>query len=102
MDIVNKIKRMQRESGLSSAQLAYKAGISPTTLQRMYSRGSIPRLGTLFKICSGFGITMEHFFSEDDFLPHTDMSQAELLKFFSELCEEQRHTLLVFLESIKS
>jgi transcriptional regulator with XRE-family HTH domain len=66
MDILDKIRRLQKERGWSVYRLSYEAGLTQSTVANMFSRKTVPSIPTLKALCDAFGITLAQFFAEDE------------------------------------
>ena len=64
--ILDKIKRLLEEKGMTYYQLAKISGLSVSSLRNTMRYSYQPTFGTLDKICNGLGITLSQFFAEDD------------------------------------
>ena len=100
MDVLEKIKRLQREKGLSMAQLAKEANITPSTLSTLFQRNNQPTIPTLQAICKAFGITISQFFADSNIPYDLTLEQACLLENWNRLNEEQKTAVLMLLKSI--
>ena len=66
--VVTRIWELSRERGISPNELAERAGITQTTMYNMMTgKNKNPTVTTIFRICSGLSITLEEFFSGEDF-----------------------------------
>lgn len=66
--IVKRIEDLSIEKGLSINALAYKSGISPSTLKNiMYGYSNNPGILTIKIICDGLNISFKDFFNCDLF-----------------------------------
>ena len=64
LDVLERIYQLRTERGWSEYQLAEMSGISQSTISSWYRKGLLPSIGSLEKICRGFGITLSCFFNE--------------------------------------
>ena len=78
MEILPRLKELQRQRGWSDYKIAKFAGISPNTVSNIYRRNNVPELATLEALCKAFGITLSQFFAEDEMIELT----PELRKLF--------------------
>jgi len=97
LDILQKIKTLQRARGYNNAQLAKKSGLAPTTLQGLYKRNNLPTIPTLTAICSGLDLTLAQFFADSNLPPDLTHDQIELLEHWNALTDEKRKALLTLL-----
>ena len=100
MDILEKVKKLQKEKGLNNAQLAKQAGLPPTTIQNLYKRSNQPTFPTLQALCKAFGITVAQFFAEGNVPPDLTPEQIRLLEHWNTLTNEQKEALLTLIESM--
>ena len=93
MDVIKKIKDLAEERGWTIYQLTVEADIGQSTLSNMFSRGTMPSIATLSKICDAFGITLSQFFCE---VSANDVSprEKELLKHFRKLSKSKQDYLI--------
>ncbi|MDR1747704.1 MAG: helix-turn-helix domain-containing protein [Spirochaetaceae bacterium] len=61
-DILDKIRTIRLEKGISIVKLANSAGISHSHLYYIETKKIIPSIETLSKIAEGLGVTMKDFF----------------------------------------
>ena len=100
MDVLSKIKKLQKENELNNAELARKAGIPPTTLQAMYKRNNQPTISTLQALCRAFGITVSQFFADSNIPLDLTPEQANLLEHWNTLTDEQKEAVLSLIKSM--
>ena len=103
VDVHNRIKDLAVERGLSSYELAKRAGLAESSLYNMLNRKTMPKIETLDKICKGLEVSMSDFFvfkSEpraDSYLPESDV---ELLEVNRNLTEKNQKHLLVYAQGM--
>ena len=97
MDVIKKILDLTAERGWSLYQLSFEADIGQSTLSNMISRGTMPSITTLKKICHAFDITLSQFFDETDSKNELSPQEKELLCLFRNLPETKRKCLLDFI-----
>lgn len=99
MDILGKIIKLQNERNWSNYELAQRAEIPPTTLAAILYRNNIPKVDTLQKICSAFGLSLAQFFLEDEEMEMLSETEKEMLHRFRRLSPKQQKALIsVFTE----
>lgn len=69
---VEKLYGHMREQNITLSRVAVLSGISASTLNNIVNRGSAPRLDTIYKICTGLGISVHDFF---DFPPYNEVKR---------------------------
>ena len=69
-----------------------------STLNTMLNKTSAPSVGSLEKICSGFGITLSQFFTDESELAALTAEQRKLLETWDRLSGADRAKALSFLE----
>ena len=65
IDVLDKITKLKDQKGWTSYKLAQKAGIPQSTISTWYSKGRVPAIGDLEKICDAFNISLADFFREE-------------------------------------
>lgn len=64
-NVIERIKELCAMRSWSYYRLAKESGITYSTLNTLLKKAYCPSIPTLCRICSGFGITLEQFFSEE-------------------------------------
>lgn len=100
MDVLSRINQLKSERGWSEYQLAEASEIPQSTISSWYRKNMMPSIGSLEKICKGFGISLSYFFSEPDEAIALTAQQRKLLDNWNKLTAEQKQTLLAFLEQL--
>ena len=100
MDVLERIYQLRTERGWSEYQLAEASEISQSTISSWYRKGMLPSIGSLEKICKGFGITMSRFFETGDETISLTSEQRRLLDGWERLTPKQRKSLIEFLENL--
>lgn len=97
-----KIKTMLKERGWSIYKLAKESGIPYSSLNSLFQKNNQPTISTLEKICCGFHISMEEFFSGDT--PYSeiryDFSNEELciIEMYRSLTSRDRKLFLAYIK----
>jgi len=100
LDVLEKIKKLQKEKGWNGAQLAEKAGLTPSVVSMMYKRNNQPTISTLQAICTAFGITVAQFFADSNVPPDLTQDQIRLLEHWNALTDEQKEALFALIKSM--
>ncbi|MCL2547481.1 MAG: helix-turn-helix domain-containing protein [Oscillospiraceae bacterium] len=66
MEVLEKIRKLRDERGLSNYKLAKMAGISEGSLNNLFRLNNQPTIPTLQAICKGLGISLSQFFADDE------------------------------------
>lgn len=90
MDILDRIKTLQRERGWSNYQLTKEAALTPTTLTNMFSRKTMPSIATLTAICEAFEISLSQFFCEDDATPILSKEEVAFIQRYRQLSKKNK------------
>lgn len=90
MNVLEKIKKLQKERGWSTYRLAYESCLTPSTLSNMFARGTCPTVDTLEKICDAFGITLSEFFENDESKIYVSKEEIQLLNQYRALTEKEK------------
>lgn len=100
MDVLARIRDLCRERGLSSYELARRAGLPYSTLNTLLLKGNQPSLPTLRKICTGLGITVQQFFDADADTQCLTPAQKECLSLFSVLTAEKQALVISYMKGL--
>ena len=63
--IMKRIDEICNKQNISISKLALKGGITPVVLYDIRSKGKVPGVTTLKKLCDGINITLSEFFDRD-------------------------------------
>lgn len=66
MDILDRLRNLQKEYGWSDYRTAQAAGLARGTVSNIFRRNTTPSFATLEALCKGFGITLSQFFDYDN------------------------------------
>ncbi len=66
MDAIKKLNELRLTRNMSVYRLSELSGINQSTLANTFSRGTVPSLENLEKICDALGITLAQFFMTDE------------------------------------
>lgn len=98
MDILSRLKELQKQRGWSDYKIAKQAGLSPNTVSNVYRRNNIPEIVTLEAICKAFGLTLSQFFAENDMIELTP-ELHNLFEKWTALTENQKNAVWQILDS---
>lgn len=98
MDIIDKIKYLTNQKGWTIYQLSNEADIGQSTLTNMFTRGTLPSITTLTKLCDAFGITLSQFFDESDTNGNISYREKELINLYRNLPVEKQDLLIKILK----
>ncbi len=96
--ILDRIVRMREARGWSEYQLSVEAGMLQSTISGWYTKGKLPTVPSLQKICDAFGITLSQLFAEEGDTVTLTAQQKELLDNWINLEASQQEALLAFLK----
>lgn len=67
-EVINRINQLLAEQNLTANALAYKSGISQSTIKSILNSESVnPGIVTIKKLCDGFEISIVDFFNTSNF-----------------------------------
>ena len=97
-EIINRILTLCQSRQWSVYRLAKESGIAYSTLCTMLHKGNTPSIGTLIRICNGFGISIGDFFDEEN--PRSTLSESETrcLSVWNALTRESKDQSLRYME----
>ncbi len=90
MDIIKRIDDLMKERGWSDYRLAAESGLSSSTIANIHRRNTVPSITTLESICSAFGISLSHFFTEEENTVQLNTSQKKLFDEWLTLTDSQK------------
>lgn len=97
MDVLARIEELRKQKGWTMYKLGNEAGLTPSTLTNMYTRGTSPSIGTLSAICAALGVSMSEFFN--DALEQSD-EETHLLAMYHQLTAEQKKAVQTIVEGL--
>ncbi len=102
MDVLKRLKSLQKEYGWSDYRTAKEAGLASSTISNIYKRNTLPNVITLEAICKGFGITLSQFFSENDtkvieLTPETE----KLFHKWLDLSDDKKSIVIQLMDALK-
>jgi transcriptional regulator with XRE-family HTH domain len=100
LDVIEKLKNLQKETGWSDYKIAKKAGLSAGTVSNLYKRNTVPNIFTLEAICKGFGITLSQFFAENELVEMTP-DFKELAYNYGKLTNENKKLILQLTKNLR-
>lgn len=100
--IIQRIIDLCNKKDISRYRLSINSGIAQSSLSTMLNRKTMPSIGTLIKICDGFGMSLAEFFADDDSIPELSQEQKELLRDWNKLTDHQKEVAFAFIQGIMS
>ena len=100
MDVLQRIRTLCQERGLSYYELAKRSGIPYSTLNTLLLKETQPSLPTLKRLCIGLGISMQQFFSANEGFTDLTPEQTECLSLFSILSAEEQALAIAYMKGL--
>jgi transcriptional regulator with XRE-family HTH domain len=100
VDVLDRLRKLQNETGWSDYRIAQKSGLSSGTVSNLFRRNTIPNIYTLESICKGFGITLSQFFADNDLVELTP-ELKELADNWNKLSDENKQLVLQLIKNLK-
>ncbi len=94
------LKVVCREKGLSTNGLAKRAGISSSTMSYLMNGRTKPQLYTLLVICNVLGISIGELFGEEGASKKKDLSEEKLLAGYRQLSDRKKEMLQTYVEML--
>lgn len=98
--MLERLKVLCRERNWSYYELAKRSGIPYSTLNTLLLKGTQPSLPTLKRLCTGLGISMQQFFSDDEQAQVLTQEQKECLSLFQLLTAEEQALALSYMKGL--
>ena len=90
MDVIKRIDDLMKERDWSDYRLAAESGLSSSTIANIHRRNTVPSITTLESICGAFGISLAHFFTEEETTVQLNTSQKKLFDEWLTLTDSQK------------
>ncbi len=100
MDVIKKLNELRLERDLSVYRLSELSEINQSTLANTFSRGTLPSISNLEKICKAMGITLSQFFSEDDENVFITKGESNLLSDYRKLSPDVKEKIADMIRSV--
>ena len=100
MDILIKIRKLQKERGWSEYRLAKEAGLTQSTISGLYRKNNLPTIPTLESLCKAFGITLSQFFADGNLPVDLTDEQQKMLSEWNALTSEQKESIFHLLKTM--
>ena len=100
MDILKKLNDLRLERNMSVYRLAELSGINQSTLANTFSRGAIPSVQNLEKICNTLGVSLAQFFTEDEILVRLTPEEAVFFANYKKLPASIKQSVNEIVESV--
>lgn len=97
-----KLEILMNQKQWSVYRLAKESGISYSSLNNLFQRNTEPTLPTLRKICTGLGISLSDFFSDEYTPVITEYSADErkLLSLYQSLKSSDKKLLMTYAQAL--
>ena len=93
MDILKRLTDERNKRNWSEYQLAKNSDITQSTISTWYRKNMQPSVSSLEKICSGLGITLSQFFSEEEAV-ELSKEQKQILERWDALSKKQKEAVI--------
>ena len=100
-DVLGRIQELCQSRNWTYYRLAKESGIPYSTLNTMLRKTNAPTVHTLQKLCSGFGITLEQFFSSDVPVPELTEEQRAVLQLWDTLDATSQALASAYIQGLK-
>lgn len=99
-DVLARIQELCELRSWTYYRLAKEADIPYSTLNTMLRKTNAPTVHTLQKLCTGFGITLEQFFSAEDKTVAFSKDQCEFLTEWNQLDDTGKQLALAYMQGL--
>lgn len=101
-DIIGRIIALCEARSWTVYRLAKESNITYSTLCTMLHKANSPSIGTLIKICNGFGISLSEFFDKENDCILLSDNEKEHLSRWNKLTVENQITVKKYIEYLIS
>ena len=99
-DVIGRIKELCQVRSWSYYRLAKESGIAYSTVNTLLRKTYCPAVPTICRICDGFGITLEQFFSDEkDPFSVTHEQRAHLAR-WEQLSEKDKELAEAYIQAL--
>ena len=102
MNVLEKIKHLQKERGWSNYELSKESGITQSTISNMFLRNTCPTIPTLSLICEAFGITLAEFFSDSNNQSFLSKEEKDLINNYRCLKDNEKEAITSMIIALKT
>lgn len=99
-DVIGRIKQLCQARSWSYYKLAKESGITYSTLNTLLRKTYCPAVPTLCRICDGFGITLEQFFSDEKDPFSVTAEQREHLVRWEQLSKKEKDLAEAYMQAL--
>lgn len=99
-EILSTIRKYQNERGWTDYQLSERAGMPQSTVSSWFSKGVVPSVPSLRKVCDALGITLTQLFAGEGEAVTLTGDQRLLLERWSRLNESQRSAVFQIIDNM--
>ncbi|RGB68790.1 XRE family transcriptional regulator [Harryflintia acetispora] len=98
MDVLERLRELMDQRGMSEYKLSQLSGVSNSTLNSLFRKNNLPTMPTLEKLCEGLGITMVEFMSDGKEAYGLSDEELRLFEKWSTLTPQQKEVLMQLVE----
>lgn len=100
IDVLGRIKELCESRSWTYYRLAKESGIPYSSLSTMLHKTYVPTVPSLMKICTGFGITLAQFFSDQDESAKLTADQKDCLSHWNRLDEKSKALAAAYMQGL--
>lgn len=101
MDILNKLKTIIEQKGLSINKVTEMAGLSENTIYNWYNKGAEPSIHALKAVCGVLGISIASLLSSESDLQCYTFYEEEILKRLRALSPKKQELILQLIKEME-
>lgn len=102
MDVIKKLNELRLSQNMSVYRLAELSGINQSTLANTFSRGIVPSIANLSRICEALGKNLSQFFSEDEVYELLSEEETDLLQNYRRLSKATKKSVQNLVKDLSS
>ena len=99
-NVADRVLELCKARSWSLYRLAHEADMPYSSLSTVLYKTASPSLVSIEKFCSGFGITLSQFFSEENELAKLTVDERECLSHWAQIGPEDKKLTLAYMQAL--
>ena len=99
-NVADRVLELCKARSWSLYRLAHEADMPYSSLSTVLYKTVSPSLVSIEKICSGFGITLSQFFSEENELAKLTVDERECLLYWKQVDSDDKRLVFAYMQAL--